>query len=72
MPTYVYKCEDCQSEFEAFASIQKKESGWKPDCPRCGSSKTVQSFRQAALWVRSSSTPSLVSGSCCSRPRGDR
>lgn len=69
MPTYVFKCEACQSEFEAFASIQKKESGWKPDCPRCGSSKTIQVYRQAARWINSlSSSPPVSGGSCCSRP----
>ncbi|MFN3308241.1 MAG: hypothetical protein ACK44E_03450 [Anaerolineales bacterium] len=25
MPTYAFRCESCQSEFEAFASIQKKK-----------------------------------------------
>jgi len=32
MPTYTYVREQCQTCFEAFASIQKKESGWKPNC----------------------------------------
>lgn len=73
MPTYLYKCVDCQSEFEAIASIQKKESGWKPKCPRCGSFHTVQSFRHAARWIRSqSSSASTNAGACCSRSRGNR
>lgn len=31
MPTYLYKCVDCQSEFEAIASFQRKKATGNPN-----------------------------------------
>lgn len=67
MPVYAYICDTCHTEFEAIASFQKKETGWKPDCPKCGSQDTRQVYRVAALVGRQKSTP--ISSGCCSIPR---
>lgn len=64
MPTYTYLCEQCQARFEAFASIQKKESGWKPVCPRCGSPQVRQTFESVGL-ISLSHSSAAESGSGC-------
>jgi len=70
MPIYTYFCGKCKIEFESFASIAKKASGWKPDCPNCGSSKTRQTFYPAAL------SPNTKQASpkrgCCGSNQGGR
>lgn len=71
MPTYTYLCEQCQTRFEAFASIQKKESGWKPNCPRCGSERTRQTFESVGLISLSHSSASESGGSCACSLRRD-
>lgn len=67
MPTYTYLCEQCQAAFEAFASIQKKEQGWQPRCPKCGSERTRQTFNRIGVLV-GSRPPSM--GGCCSPRQG--
>lgn len=64
MPIYTYYCEKCGTKFEAFASIQKKETGWQPNCPKCGSPNPRQTFNLVATLAK---TPRSSSGrSCCS------
>jgi len=67
MPTYAYACSKCGTRFEAFASIAKKESGWQPLCPKCGSHETRQTFGSVAVMVGSRRPPT---GGCCA-PRGE-
>lgn len=68
MPVYVYLCESCKADFEAFASIQKKESGWKPVCPKCGSAQTRQIFKSIRVGTLAGGR-SAEGGSCCSPRR---
>lgn len=44
MPTYEYFCQDCENKFEIWISLSEKEKGFKVNCPKCDSSKTVQVF----------------------------
>jgi putative FmdB family regulatory protein len=69
MPVYTYKCEKCKSDFEAFASIQKKEMGWKPVCPRCESTWTRQTFKPVVMVSAARGRPS-GGGGCCSPREG--
>jgi putative FmdB family regulatory protein len=66
VPTYTYVCDQCQTHFEAFASIQKKTAGWQPTCLQCGSAQT---FESVAVQVGGAHTHN-ASGSCCSARRG--
>jgi putative FmdB family regulatory protein len=68
MPIYTYRCETCKTAFEAFASIQKKETGWQPTCPKCGSSQTRQTYQPIFTLDRSQNTS--AGGSCCTPRRG--
>jgi len=63
MPFYSYICQRCNSVFEAFASFEKKERGWKPVCPNCGSRDVRQEFT-AAVRVGKSSVPPRQGGCC--------
>ena len=64
MPIYSYRCDDCKTEFEAFASIKKKETGWQPLCPKCGSQNTRQNYKTIATMLSSKQMP--PGGGCCS------
>jgi len=64
MPIYAYECENCGAAFDAFASIPKKESGWRPQCPQCGSTQTRHIFKVVPLIARSPGASSK--GGCCS------
>jgi putative FmdB family regulatory protein len=69
MPIYTYSCEKCKTEFDAFASIQKKESGWQPVCPKCGSVQTRQIYKPVAM-ITGSQRPSTGGSGCCSNRGG--
>jgi putative FmdB family regulatory protein len=38
MPTYQYRCEDCDKTFERTESISEHDQA-RPQCPQCGSKK---------------------------------
>lgn len=69
MPVYTYTCGNCNTHFEAFDSIQKKESGWQPSCPKCGSTQTRQIYKPVAA-IHGSRPISSRGGGRCSRRGG--
>lgn len=42
--TYDYQCKGCNAKFEVEASFEEKAAGLKPECPECGSARTMQLF----------------------------
>lgn len=44
MPTYDCACEDCGKKCEVRASISEYSKGIKPQCPHCGSEKSIRTF----------------------------
>jgi putative FmdB family regulatory protein len=66
MPIYTYECEKCKTIFDAFASIKKKQVGWQPACPKCGSPQTRQIFRPVMI-VKNTRSSTPPGGGCCSR-----
>jgi putative FmdB family regulatory protein len=40
MPTYVYRCEQCEDTFEQIETISEHGAA-KPACPKCGSDKVA-------------------------------
>jgi len=43
MALYEYRCKECEKVFTVRQSISEHESGRKkPECPECGSRRTVQ------------------------------
>lgn len=76
MPTYDYKCESCQHQFEAFQAISEKPLSV---CPQCGGSvnRVISGgagviFKGSGYYVNDSkkaakkSCPHSDSCSCCS------
>ena len=44
MPTYNYKCSECEHEFEMFLPIKDREVPVKSSCPECEKTKCVEQF----------------------------
>ncbi|MBN2543341.1 zinc ribbon domain-containing protein [bacterium] len=74
MPTYEFKCLDCENKFEVFTSISRKDQS---KCPKCGSSNLKQllsCFYVSGSEKGSSSTSSCntcTSGTCSTCSLGD-
>jgi putative FmdB family regulatory protein len=41
MPTYAYRCEQCEETFERIETVSEHEKA-KPQCPKCGSDKVAR------------------------------
>jgi putative FmdB family regulatory protein len=63
MPIYSFQCEQCGTVFDVRASIQEKETGLKPRCPRCQAKDTRQVIT-AGLLVREGAKPVQSFASC--------
>jgi putative FmdB family regulatory protein len=65
MPTYEYRCKDCNHKFEIFLSYQEYENT-SVSCPACGKSKServirpVRIFRTEKDRLESLSDPSML------------
>ncbi|MFO7676606.1 MAG: zinc ribbon domain-containing protein [bacterium] len=55
MPVYEFKCEECGRRFDLVASLAEKESGLKPECPKCGSANCTQVFGRVNIVTTSKS-----------------
>jgi len=42
MPTYEYRCTDCENDFALEASVAEYENSLDEDCPECGSRETTR------------------------------
>lgn len=62
MPTYEYVCQDCGEPFEVRSSITEYEKGLTPQCPRCGASRAIRTFR--SIQVLTSRPGGGSSGAC--------
>jgi len=69
MPTYVYKCKDCNTKYEVFHKTIEEEAEIK--CPVCESENSQKLITAANFSgfssvksVESSSAPSCSSGMC--------
>lgn len=74
MPFYSFHCEQCTTTFDVRASIQEREAGLQPPCPKC-TSRDVQQVITAGLLLHSNAGdrragPAVVCGpnagpGCC-------
>lgn len=67
MPIYEYRCEPCESTFEALVRSERDV----PECPSCGSDKLEKQFSvpapgkvNGAAGAASSSLPMMPMGGC--------
>ena len=42
MPTYNYKCNACEEEFEKFSSIASRDDQIEQPCPNCGKLEVIR------------------------------
>jgi len=49
MPTYTYKCRECERKFSLEATVSEKEEGLDVSCPHCGSEDVFQSFDRVGV-----------------------
>lgn len=68
MPTYEFRCGDCDEVFDVRASLSEKEKGISPKCPGCGSENTGRVFAGVAYFAKSGKVEFTNSsrGGCCS------
>ena len=74
MPFYTFHCEKCETVFDVRATIQEREAGLQPPCPKC-TSREVQQVITAGLLLHSAAGdrragPAVVCGpnagpGCC-------
>lgn len=65
MPIYEYVCEDCEAEFEALVTGERKAA-----CPQCQSERLTKKFSAFAVSTHASSTATDASCPSCGDPRG--
>ena len=63
MPTYVYKCNDCETKYEIFHKVQEKEEDVL--CPSCNSKSAIKQMSAAFIGSSSSSQSIPSMGSTC-------
>lgn len=51
MPTYTYRCENCNHTFEKFLSIARMDEPTEDDCPEC-SQKHIQRIISSETSIR--------------------
>jgi putative FmdB family regulatory protein len=66
MPFYAFHCEECETTFDVRASMQEREAGLQPACPKC-TSREVQQVITAGLLLQSNAGdrragPAIVCG----------
>lgn len=49
MPTYEYRCTDCEHDFSLEASLPEYEQGLDASCPACSSTNTVRRIGSVLL-----------------------
>jgi putative FmdB family regulatory protein len=66
MPFYTFQCEECETTFDVRASIQERDAGLQPPCPKC-TSRQVQPVITAGLLLvghATSSRPAVQTCAC--------
>jgi putative FmdB family regulatory protein len=67
MPFYTFHCEDCEATFDVRATIQDREAGLRPPCPKCASHE-VQQVITAGLLLHSSGSDRRTAPACACGP----
>lgn len=68
MPTYEYRCTDCEHDFALNASVAEYDDGLNAQCPKCGSDKVQR--RLGSVMISGGSSVSNPTGSGCCTPGG--
>ncbi len=63
MPLYEYRCQECNTLFEALVSLSRENKDAKR-CPNCGSTNVVKLLSAAAVRTGTTGGISIMSGGC--------
>lgn len=63
MPIYVYKCNDCQAEFEALIPLKEKDK--KVVCIACGSKNTQKTTASFKSQIKGNKSSGFTCGGTC-------
>ncbi len=66
MPTYKYKCRECENYFTIKASVKQKEEGIDTKCRKCGGSDVFQTFDSVGIIGAGSKSKDSQKSSCSS------
>jgi len=69
MPTYEYRCTDCDNDFALQATVAEYEDGLDATCPECGSQQTTRRLGSVLISVGNDATEPRQGG-CCSPGSG--
>jgi len=70
MPTYEYRCTDCENDFSLTASMSEYDDGLDSTCPDCGSAHTERLLGSVLVSIGSSDSNGASEGSCCTPGSG--
>lgn len=65
MPTYEYRCTDCENDFALEASVAEYENGLDEDCPECGSAETSRRLGSVMISMGDGASGDAPQGGCC-------
>ena len=65
MPTYEYRCTDCEHDFERQASVAEYEEGLDTACPECGSQQTTRRLGSIMISMGDGASDDAPQGGCC-------
>lgn len=70
MPTYEYRCTDCENDFERQATVAEYEDGLDAKCPECGSQQTTRRLGSVMISMGDSVSGDPPQGGCCTPENG--
>ncbi len=70
MPTYEYRCSDCENDFELQAPVAEYEDGIDETCPACDSPNTTRRLGSVMISMGDRSSDAAPQGGCCTPGSG--
>ncbi len=70
MPTYEYRCSDCEHDFALQATVAEYEEGLDAPCPACGSEQTTRRLGSVMISMGDSASGDMPRGGCCTPGSG--
>ncbi|WP_103028413.1 FmdB family zinc ribbon protein [Salinibacter altiplanensis] len=64
MPTYEYRCSDCDTDFELEATVAEYEEGIDETCPECDSQQTTRRLGSVMISMGDASPDGPQGGGC--------
>jgi len=69
MPTYEFRCQDCDHVYTLKATVEEKKAGLSTVCPECGSREAQQVFG-GFLFLKTGRAERVAAGPGCNPATG--